>query len=80
MEVFALSTMHYNFQMYVAHYTLIVAYKVLVGKADGYHKEDLGTNGNTVKPALNGISRVQNIFPLRPRFRSIKVHYDSHGT
>jgi len=29
----------------------------------------------TVKPVLNGISRDQNIFPLKPRFRLIKVHY-----
>jgi hypothetical protein len=35
---------------------------------------------NTVKPVLNGISRVQNIFPLKPGFRLIKVYYDSHGT
>jgi hypothetical protein len=34
---------------------------------------------STVKPALNGISRVQNIFPLKPGFRLIKVYYDSHG-
>jgi hypothetical protein len=34
----------------------------------------------TVKPVLNGISRVQNIFLLKPGFRSIKVYYDSHGT
>ena len=30
---------------------------------------------NTVKPVLNGISRDQNIFPLKPGFRLIKVHY-----
>jgi hypothetical protein len=35
---------------------------------------------NTVKPVLNGISRVQNIFLLKPGFRLIKVYYDSHGT
>jgi len=29
----------------------------------------------TVKPVLNGISRDQNIFPLQPGFRLIKVHY-----
>jgi len=29
----------------------------------------------TVKPVLNGISREQNIFPLKPGFRLIKVHY-----
>jgi len=29
----------------------------------------------TVKPVLNGISRDQNIFPLKPGFRLIKVHY-----
>jgi hypothetical protein len=34
----------------------------------------------TVKPTLNGISRVQNIFPLKPGFSLIKVYYDSHGT
>jgi hypothetical protein len=28
---------------------------------------------------LNGISRVQDIFPLKPGFRLIKVYYDSHG-
>jgi len=28
-----------------------------------------------VKPVLNGISRDQNIFPLKPGFRLIKVHY-----
>ena len=32
-------------------------------------------NDNTVKPVLNGISRDQNIFPLKPGFRLIKVHY-----
>jgi hypothetical protein len=30
--------------------------------------------GNTVKPVINGISRVQNIFPLKPGFRLIKVY------
>jgi hypothetical protein len=35
---------------------------------------------NTVKPVLNGISKVQNIFPLKPGFRLIKIYYDSHGT
>jgi hypothetical protein len=34
----------------------------------------------TVKPVLNGISKIQNIFLLKPGFRLIKVHYDSHGT
>ena len=29
----------------------------------------------TVKPVLNGMSRDQNIFPLKPGFRLIKVHY-----
>jgi len=29
----------------------------------------------TVKPVLNGISRDQNIFSLKPGFRLIKVHY-----
>jgi hypothetical protein len=28
---------------------------------------------NIVKPVLNGNSRVQNIFPLKPGFRLIKV-------
>jgi len=28
----------------------------------------------TVKPVLNGISRDQNIFPLKPGFHLIKVH------
>jgi hypothetical protein len=37
-------------------------------------------NKNTVKPVLNGISRVQNIFPLKPGFRLIKVYNYSHGT
>jgi hypothetical protein len=35
---------------------------------------------STVKPVLNGISRVHNIFPLKPGFRLIKIYYDSHGT
>jgi hypothetical protein len=35
---------------------------------------------NTVKPVLSGISRAQNIFPLKPGFRLIEVYYDSHGT
>jgi hypothetical protein len=35
---------------------------------------------NTVKPVLNGISSVRNIFSLQPGFRLIKVYYDSHGT
>jgi hypothetical protein len=34
---------------------------------------DLLIEGNTVKPILNGISRVQNIFLLKPGFRLIKV-------
>jgi len=29
----------------------------------------------TVKPVLNGISRDQKIFPLKPGFLLIKVHY-----
>ena len=32
-------------------------------------------NVNTVKPVLNGISKDQNVFPLKPGFRLIKVHY-----
>jgi hypothetical protein len=36
--------------------------------------------GSTVKPVLNGISGVQNIFPLKSGFRLIKVYYDSHRT
>jgi hypothetical protein len=35
---------------------------------------------HTVKPVLDGISRVQNIFPLKSGFRLIKVYYDCHGT
>jgi hypothetical protein len=36
---------------------------------------------NTVKPVLNGISVVlQNIFPLKPGFRLIKIYCDSRGT
>jgi hypothetical protein len=31
----------------------------------------------TVKPVLNGISRVQNIFLLKPGFRLIKVYYNN---
>jgi hypothetical protein len=34
----------------------------------------------TVKPVLKGISRVQNIFLLKPGFRLIKVYTDSQGT
>jgi hypothetical protein len=34
----------------------------------------------TVKPVLSGISRVQNMFLLKPGFRLIKEYYDSHGT
>ena len=30
---------------------------------------------NTVNPVLSEISRDQNIFPLKPGFRLIKVHY-----
>jgi hypothetical protein len=36
-----------------------------------------GVNKYTVKPVLNGTSRVQNIFPLKPGFRLIKVYYDN---
>jgi hypothetical protein len=35
---------------------------------------------NTVKPVLNGISRVQKVFLLKPGFSLIKVYCDSHGT
>jgi hypothetical protein len=45
--------------------------------------EVLGTSlviTGTVKPVLNGISRIQYIFPLKPGFHLIKVYYDSHGT
>jgi hypothetical protein len=31
----------------------------------------------TVLPVLNGISRVQNIFLLKPGFRLIKVYYNN---
>jgi hypothetical protein len=34
----------------------------------------------TVQPVLNGISRVQNIFPLKLGLHLIKIYYDSHGT
>ena len=37
--------------------------------------DDKDNKRYTVKPVLNGISRDQNIFPLKPRFRLIKVHY-----
>jgi hypothetical protein len=42
--------------------------RLLLSKSESY----------TVKPVLNGISRVQNIFPLKTGFRLIKVYYDSH--
>jgi hypothetical protein len=45
----------------------------------GYVCTDI-VGGSTVKPVLNGISRVQNICLLKPGFRLIKVYYDSHGT
>jgi hypothetical protein len=35
---------------------------------------DLLIEGNTVKPVLNGSSRVQNIFLRKPGFRLIKVY------
>jgi hypothetical protein len=35
------------------------------------------TDANTVKPVLNGISRVQNIFLLKSGFRLIKVYYNN---
>jgi hypothetical protein len=38
--------------------------------------ESHGKN-DTVKPVLNGIPRVQNIFPLKPGFRLIKVYYNN---
>jgi hypothetical protein len=34
---------------------------------------------DTVKPVSNGISRVQNIFQLKPGFCLIKVYYDNWG-
>ena len=37
--------------------------------------DDVSTIHNTVKPVLNGISRDQNIFPLKAGFRLIKAHY-----
>jgi len=38
-------------------------------------KKYKNSHHNTVKPVLNGISRDQNVFPLKPGFRLIKVHY-----
>jgi hypothetical protein len=32
------------------------------------------------KPVLNGISRVQNNFTLKPGFRLIKIYYECHRT
>jgi hypothetical protein len=49
-------------------------------KIFGSKKNEVTGQFNTVKHVLNGISRVQNIFPLKPGFRLIKVYYDSHGT
>jgi hypothetical protein len=43
------------------------------------NEDDDDNNKNTVKRVLNGISRVQNIFPLKTGFRLVKVCYDSHG-
>jgi hypothetical protein len=39
--------------------------------SDGVYKS------TTVKPVLNGISRDQKIFPLKPGFRLIKVYYNN---
>jgi hypothetical protein len=44
------------------------------------HKHLPKSQLNTVKPVLNGILMVQNIFLLKPGFRLIKLYYDSHGT
>jgi hypothetical protein len=59
------------------------AYRHLVEKAE--RRRPLGRpkcrwEDNRLKPVLKGISRAQNIFPLKPDFRLIKVYYDSHWT
>jgi len=46
-----------------------------VGPEDGLPDQNIVYIENTVKPVLNGISRDQNVFPLKPGFRLIKVHY-----
>jgi hypothetical protein len=41
------------------------------------HNIQIFHDHNTVKPVLNGISRGQKIFPLKPGFRLIKVYYNN---
>jgi len=40
-----------------------------------YPRRSVSKSSFTVKPLLSGISRYQNIFPLKPGFRLIKAHY-----
>jgi hypothetical protein len=51
-----------------------------VGRTVTSLKQEERLRLNSVKSVLNGISRLQNIFPLKSGFRLIKVYYDSHGT
>jgi hypothetical protein len=49
-------------------------------KTEGAHSsERMLIITDKVKTVLNGISRVENIFPLMPGFPLIKVYYDNHG-
>jgi hypothetical protein len=59
----------------------MVTLTLLKDVASSYHLSLLQhSTVNTAKPVLNGISTVQNIVPLKPGIRLIKVYYDSHGT
>ena len=56
---------------------LVCLTKTLIHHIPGKHIHTFLKNLliNTVKSVLNGTSRDQNIFPLKPGFRLIKVHY-----
>jgi hypothetical protein len=65
---------------YVFRKPSFYALTVLVKSTDYEVHYKIYLKANTVKPVLNGISRVQNIFPLKPGFRLFNVCHDSHGT
>jgi hypothetical protein len=58
----------------------LTSFVIVVNTVSVTNRENNATFASKVKPVLNGISRVQNIFPPKPGSILIKVYCDSHGT
>jgi hypothetical protein len=62
--------------LHICHYFLTYVHTqviLLLAYCPYFEKIKVGA----VKPVLNGISKVQNIFLLKPGFRLVKVYYNN---